>query len=240
MPDSSQIAAASKQMDQIRFRELQRPAVEPDAQPTSDLLNWAVRMYCSSLLAHFREMLRSFLILVQNGLLPASFVIARSLFEMAAHAYYTHKHATQFLDAGDLKGAWDFIVEINMGSRYMREEYGDQPSNWPPFAAPREIAKVIRCFDEWTDGRARTEYSFLSEFAHPNMAAYSHYYTMEAGNEGYGTVRFVDPPREVSQAPWFHVSISLVACSHFALELLKRSGENEIASQIEAMLTKFV
>jgi hypothetical protein len=105
--------------------------------------------------------------------------------------------------------------------------------------APREIAKVIRCFNEWT-GDAVTAYSFLSEFAHPNMAAFSHYYRIEDGEGGYGVVRFVDPRREVSRAPWPHVSISLVASLLFALRLLQRSGENEIAPQIEAILTKFV
>lgn len=190
-------------------------------------------MYCFSVLAHFREMLRSFLALVQNGFVPAGFVVARCLFEMAAHVHYTHKHATQHIDAGDLQSAWDFLLEINMGSRYMQEEYADQLANWPPFAAPREIAKVIRSFDEWTEGKATTEYSFLSEFAHPNMAAFAHYYTMEPKQGGFGTVRFIDPPRSTSDVPWPLVSISLVACLHFALKLF---GEKEVAPRIEAIL----
>ena len=78
----------------------------------------------------------------------------------------------------------------------MQEEYGDKTDEWPPFAAPREIAKVIRTFDEWTKTtQARTEYSFLSEFAHPNMAAFSHYYKMEPGEAGFGVVTFFQPRR---------------------------------------------
>src|SRR5437879_3694174 len=217
MPEPSQIDAASKQLSQIQLPELQRPAVGDQETPTLELVNWASQMYCFSLLAHFREMLRSFLVLIQNGFVPAGFVVARCLFEMAAHAHYTHKHAIQYMDAGNLQSAWEFLVEINMGSRYMQEEYGDQLANWPPFAAPREIAKVIRCFDEWTEGKATTEYSFLSEFAHPNMAALSNYYTMEAKQGGFGAVRFTDPPRNTSDVPWPLVSISLVASLPFTL-----------------------
>jgi hypothetical protein len=236
VPEQNHIETAAKQLDQIRFPELPRPAVGQNSPPTNELVTWAIQMYCFSLLSHFREMLRSFLTLIQSGLLPADFVIARCMFEMAAHAHYTNKHMSQYLEAGELKSAWDFLIEINMGSRYMHEEYGDQPADWPPFAAPREIAKVIRCFDEWA-GKATTEYSFLSEFAHPNMAAFSHYYAMEAKPEGYGTVKFIDPPREVSTAPWHHVSISLVASLHFVLRLLQRIGEKQVAPQIEVILT---
>ncbi len=238
MPEPSQIEAASKQLSQILLPELQRPAVADKEAPAPELVNWASLMYCFSLLAHFREMLRSFLALVQEGFVPAGFVVAPCLFEMAAHAYYTHKHAIQYLDAGDLQSVWNFLIEINMGSRYMQEEYGDQLANWAPFAAPREIAKVIRYFDEWTEGKATTEYSFLSEFTHPNMAAFSHYYTMEPKQGGFGVVRFIDPPRNTSDVPWPLISISLVACLHFALRFLQRVREKEVAPRIEAILVE--
>ncbi len=195
-------------------------------------------MYCFSLLAHFREMLRSFLVLVWNGFIPASFVVARCLFEMAAHAYYTQKHVIQFLDRNDLQSASKFLSDINMGSRYMQEEYGDNTESWPSFAAPREIAKVIRAFDEWM-AESRTEYSFLSEFAHPNMAAFSNYYKIEAGKAGFGNVTFFDPRRDGDAAPWSQVSISFIASLKFALRLLKRIDEKEVAPQVETVLTKF-
>ncbi len=184
-------------------------------------------------------MLRSFLVLNWNGLIPASFVTARCLFEIAAHTHYTHKHVIQYLDANDLENAWCFLNDINMGSRYMREEYGERTDEWPPFAAPREIAKVIRTFDEWTKNQARTEYSFLSEFAHPNMAAFSHYYKMEPGESGFGRVIFVEPPREVDAAPWPTVSISFVAALHFIVRLLERLNEAEVAPHVKKILTEF-
>ena len=239
MSDSSQIVVASSLLDQIRFPELPQPPVGPEETPTLELVTWASQLYCFSLLAHFREMLRSFIFLAQNSFVPTSFVTARCLFEMAAHAHYTHKHVVQYLDARDLKRVWEFLLEINMGSRYKCEEYGDRSEDLPPPPAPREIAKIIRSFDEWmskADGKATTEYSFLSEFAHPNMAAFSHYYTVESKEGGLSAVRFVDPPRGLSAAPWQHVLISLLACLHFASQLLKHVGEREIASQIAAIL----
>jgi hypothetical protein len=188
MDDPNQkIVTASKRLDQMQFPELLRPAVGQDDPPTDELVFWGARMYCFSTLAHFREMLRSFLNVAQNGLQPAGFIVARCLFELGAHSYYTHKHTTQYLDAGDIKRAWEFLKEINLGSRYISEEYGEKSEEWSPFTAPREIAKVIRVFNEWTNGKATTEYSFLSEFAHP---AFSHYYEMEPRRDGFGTVRF--------------------------------------------------
>ena len=131
LPDASQIEAVSRELDKINLPGLQRPAVVASAAATLDLIRWACQFYCFSVLAHFREMLRSFTVLVWNGLIPASFVIARCLFEIAAHSHYTHKHVVQYLDRNDLETAWRFLNDVNMGSRYMQEEYGDKTEEWP-------------------------------------------------------------------------------------------------------------
>jgi hypothetical protein len=237
LPNASQLEVASRELDKIDLPGLQRPAVVASATATFDLVRWACQFYCFSVLAHFREMLRSFVVLTWNGLIPASFVTARCLFEVAAHTHYTHKHVIQYLASNDLENAWAFLTDVNMGSRYMQEEYGDKTEDWPPFAAPREIAKVIRTFDEWTKKQARTEYSFLSEFAHPNMAAFSHYYKMEPGESGFGTVTFFVPRRDSNAAPWPQVSIASVASLHFVRLLLRRINEKEVASHVETILT---
>jgi hypothetical protein len=182
-------------------------------------------------------MLRSFLFLVENGYAPASFLIARSLFEMGAHAYYVQKHVTQYLDAGDIGKAWAFLTEINMGSRYMQEEYGET-KDMQLFSAPRDIGKIIRCYDEWLghSGKASTEYSFLSEFAHPNMAAFSHYYTINPGKSGFAEVTFHDPKRGAERVPFSHVSAAVVSSLHFVSKLLERIGETEVAPQVKSVL----
>jgi hypothetical protein len=240
MSDEKQIGEALVLLGQVGLFELKRPAVGHDETPTVELVNWAVKMYCFSLIAHFREMLSALLTLVEKRGVPAGFVIARCLYEMAAHSHYTHKHVLQYLEKNEIKGAWAFLTEINMGSRYMREEYGDRPAEWPEFAAPREIAKVMKCFNEWAgNGKATTEYSFISEFAHPNMAAFSHYYRMEPDAAGIGKVVFIDPPRDTSAVPWPIVSISVVSSLHFVLRLLQRVGEKQIAQHLETILVKF-
>jgi hypothetical protein len=116
MPEPSQIDAASGHLCRIQLPELNRPAVGHKQKPTLDFANCASQMYYFSLLAHFREMLRSLLDLVQDNFVPASVVVARCLFEMAAHAHSAHKHAVRYLDANDLQADWDFLVEINMGN----------------------------------------------------------------------------------------------------------------------------
>ncbi len=120
----------------------------------------------------------------------------------------------------------------------MEEEYGDKAEDWPFFTAPREIGRIIRCFDEWEGcaGRATTEYSFLSEFAHPKMAAFSHYYTMEKQLSDFSQVRFhslrVDGP------PVWHVSISVVSTLHFTLCLLEIVQETEVAGAVKTLLSR--
>jgi hypothetical protein len=227
---------AAEGLASVEFPALMRPEVPPEAPPTPELVNWAVALYCFGLLSHFREMLRSFLFLSANGHTPASFLLARCLFEMGAHAYYTHKHVTQQLDAGDMGKAWEFLKEINMGSRYMVEEYGEF-KEMPTFSVPREIGKVIRCFDEWLRefGKATTEYSFLSEFAHPNMAAFSHYYTMSPEESGFWKTIFHDPERIQERAPFAHASGAVIASLQFVVKLLERIGETQVAAQIRSV-----
>ena len=234
---AARIQVAVERLTAITLPTLARPPVPLEAPPTSELVNWAAELYCFGLLSTFREMLRSFLFLVENGYVPASFLIARSLFEMGAHAYYVQKHVTQYLDAGDIEKAWAFLTEINMGSRYMQEEYGEA-KDMQLFSAPREIGKIIRCYDEWLghSGQASTEYSFLSEFAHPNMAAFSHYYTTNPGKSGFAVMTFHDPKREPERMPFSHVSIAVLSSMHFTAKLLEHIGETEVAPQVKAVL----
>jgi hypothetical protein len=233
----AQLRHALQGLSRLTFPTLRRPQPAPNGAPTLELVNWAVRLYCYSLLSHFREMLRSFLFLGDNGHVPAGFVVCRCLFEVGAHAYYVHKHVTQFLGAADLQNAWDFLNEINMGSRYMREEYGEE-EDWPEFVEPREIGKVIRCFDEWTGhtGQAVAEYSFLSEFAHPNMAAFSHYYNLGRTPTGDINAKF---SRNFPEEPLTHISYALEATLRFSSELLVAAGESAIVPRLEEILAEY-
>ncbi len=161
---------------------------------------------------------------------------------MGAHAYYVHKHVTQHLEGGSLKGTWRFLTAINMGSLYMREktEKARRKDDEVPFPTPREIGKVIRCFNEWGNIRKAMEtYSFLSEFSHPNMGAFSHYYEMKRDEWKTVWVRYFDPPRDALAAPLPDVSISLVATLHFVLKLLVKTSEIDVAPQVKSILIEY-
>jgi hypothetical protein len=44
------------------------------------------KLYCFSILSHFRELLNSLISLSKAGQVPAAFVIARCLYEIGAHS----------------------------------------------------------------------------------------------------------------------------------------------------------
>ena len=76
-------------------------------------------------------------------------------------------------------------MPIATGSRYMNEHH---PEGSEMFPASAHISKAIKCFGEILPEDARGDYSYLSEFCHPNMFAFSQYYRWL----NPGEVRFVD------------------------------------------------
>lgn len=69
----------SREIKKLEFAPLERPQVPSGAQPTLELLDWATRLYCYSILSHFRELLTSLVFLSEAERGPAVFIIARSL-----------------------------------------------------------------------------------------------------------------------------------------------------------------
>jgi hypothetical protein len=233
-----QIKAASKALDGVVFSALERPNVRKGAAPTRELIYWAVRVYCFSILSHFRELLRSFLYLIDSGYIPAAFVVARCLFEMGANSYYVHKHVTQYLDSGDLEPAWEFLSEINMGSRLMRKRFKDGKGS--EFPEPRDVAKVVRCFNEWVKKDMVSTYSYLSEFSHADMAAYSHYHEFKLGHQNQAKCIFVGPQRDPLAAPIPEVAMSITALLHFVKKLLVHTEESAVALLLDRALREHI
>jgi hypothetical protein len=122
----AQIRRLAEDLSNLNFPNLYRPQPTSEGAVTPDLIYWAIRFYCYSVLSHFREMIRSFLFLGDNGYVPAGFMVLRCLFEIGAHAYYVHKHVVQFLNSGDVWSRWTFLYEINMGSFYIRSSGGER------------------------------------------------------------------------------------------------------------------
>lgn len=227
-------------LDSLAFPALERPCVPRGSPPTRELVDWAVRMYCFSLLSHCREMLRSFLLLADTGHISAAFVIARCLFEMAAQSYYVHKHVDQYLRSKELTSAWKFLSEINMGSRYMNEYGGKKGNPGSSFPAVREVQRMIRAWEEWAKKDMRSMYSYLSEYAHPNMATFSHYYKMDATEERRARVRFSGPARNPLAAPLPEASMALVTMLHFGARLLEIASARDLKAELAATLKDLI
>jgi hypothetical protein len=114
---------ALSRLGELRFPPLRCPSVGPHDPPCIALINWGTCVYVFSALCHFRELLRSFVVLLKEGCHGGAIVIARGLFELAAHAFYVDKHLEQYLAASHLEQAWSFLSDVNLGSRHMRN-YG--------------------------------------------------------------------------------------------------------------------
>ena len=172
-----EIRETAKIMFAVQTPQPPRPKVAQDAPATEELAHWSMRVYAYSLLCQYREVLDSTLLLFDSGHVPAVFLCCRSLFEMAAHSYYTKKWATDHLQKKNYDAAWKFMLGINQGSRYMKEKY----EKLPPIELVEgpHIGKVINGFNEYFkehgDNEAREKYSFLSEFCHPNSFAFTNH-----------------------------------------------------------------
>jgi hypothetical protein len=202
-------------------------------------LSWAVRVYYFSLLSQFRDLLRSVLLLVEAGHIPAVFIVARSLFELGAHSYYVKKHVTQFLDAGDLPAAWNFLYDVNLGNRYMREQFGSKGNC--AFPEPPNIGKVMGCFNEYftfarDEKPAATIYSSLSEFSHPNCSAFMHHFEWSEDSSSTTKVTFGPPSPEMLALALPNVSIALVALLHCGVDLLIRVGDTQVIPHLRVAI----
>ncbi len=221
-------------LDAIQTPELVRPDLPGGKPVTEELAHWSIRIYAYSILCQFREMLRSTLLLFDAGEVPAVFLCCRALFEMGAHAYYVKKHAFQHLDKKDFEATWKFLVDINAGSRYIREKQEALGAN-PPFGESPHIAKVIACFNEYFEEArkekpATDDYSFLSEFCHPNSFAFTTHIDWQEPKSGVAIrVKFAKPSPEICIQALPSALISCMALLTSTDKLLSRTGDQAFA-----------
>lgn len=246
-PNSNRLEAlklVGRELTRLKFAPLERPPVPFGDPPTLELFDWVTRLYCFSLLSRFRELLKSLVFLSEAGRGPAVFIIARSLYEIGAHSYYVQKHIKQYRQGKNVKQGWKFMESINMGSLYMNQKSSKAVSATGPFPEPRDIGKIIRCFDEWRliprRRHASETYSYLSEFAHPNMAAFEHYYEMETSAGRKIFAKFVDPPPDVAREPLANVVIAAAATLYNLSQLLNLLGDKSLAEKLNRSLNSLV
>src|SRR5262249_41069707 len=156
---------------------------------TQELVEWAGRFYASVLMSHVRELLRCFLLIAREGQTPATWVLARAIFEFGAHAALVHNKSQKRRDARDLAGAFDLFARATQGDREMRER-GEYPMPGREWEAPFHVGDAIRALDDFFDKgglqkKVATEaYDTLSEHSHPNQGAFSHDYCPERTAQG--------------------------------------------------------
>jgi hypothetical protein len=155
------------------FPNLRRRPGPPHEPATADLVDWGAHLYSFSWIRHFCTLVNGLVSLEEAGNTPSARVIARSVFELGAHAYYVKKRLKQHIDTGNLPAAWKFFTPIGTESRYINEQH---PEESEMFSSPPHISKAINCFGERLPEDAQEGYIFLSEFCHPNVLVLSQYY----------------------------------------------------------------
>jgi hypothetical protein len=174
IPDSiDTLRLIAKGTKTLSFPNLTRPSLPPEQPASRELVNWGAQVYCFSWLLHLSALLNGLVILEDAGNRPSAIIIARSLYELGAHAYYVKKHLKQHIDAKNFDAAWNFLLPITTGSRYMNEQFPDTTEMFPTAA---HIAKMIKAFGEVMPEDAIENYSFLSEFSHPNSFAFGQHH----------------------------------------------------------------
>lgn len=212
----------AERLKPIEFPSLTRPPVRPDEQPTPELLNWGIQAYCFPWVRHLGVLIAGIVTLNDTGNRPAVRILGRSSFELCAHVYYVKKHLKQYLDSNDLSTAWKFLLPLASGSRYINEVH---PKESELFPAPVHIRKVVNCFRETMPPHSQDDYSYLSEYCHPNVMAFMQHYKWTSPN----TIEFMDA---VEFGAFGAIAASSVQGLLAAQELLGLANDQAIRTNI--------
>lgn len=231
-PSVSMLRLAAEHLKQIKFPQLVRPRLGPDAPPRIELIRWAIRAYCFPWIRHMSALINAIVLLIDSDNKAAVRIIGRSSFEFCAHAYYVKKHLKQHLDRKDLPAAWKFLLPVGTGSRYM-SEFHSTPEESDLFPVGPHIGKVINCFKEATPEGTEEDYSYLSEFCHPNMMTFAQHYQWTTPS----TIDFLD---QVEFGAFGTIAASTTRGLMEIHELLDIGDERQVNSSIVALLRALV
>lgn len=227
----SMLRLSAEHLKQIKLPKLVRPAVGPDAPPTIELIRWGIQAYCFPWIRHVSALINGIIVLTDTNNKAAVRIIGRSSFEFCAHAYYVKKHVKQYLDAKDLVAAWDFLLPIGTGSRYINEYHA--PAESELFPAPPHISKAINCFREIMPKGTEDDYSYLSEFCHPNTMTFQQHYQ-------WTTPYAIDFEDQVAFGAFGAIAGSCLQGLNVIQELLEISKEQQVRSAIIKLLKTIV
>jgi len=224
----SMLRVAAAHLKQIKIPQLVRPAVGPEDPPTVELIRWGVQLYSFAWIRHMSALVNGIVSLIDGDNQAAVRIIGRSSFEFCAHAYYVKKHLKQYLDASDLDATWEFLLPIGTGSRYISEFHSTSEQH-ELFPVGPHIRKVVNCFKEMTPKETHDDYSYLSEFCHPNMMTFLQHYRWTTPY----VVEFVD---EVEFDSFGTIAVSTIHGLMAIHQLLVLSQERQVNGAIATLL----
>jgi len=167
----------TEHLNRVKYPRLIRPKIGPTNPPTIELVHWGIQAYCLPWVRHFNALISGIISLTDSDNKAAVRIVGRALYELCAHGYYVKKHIKQHLQAKNLSAAWDFLLPIATGSRYIDEYHATGIKAFDElFPTPPHIRKAINCFREVTPRETEDDYSYLSEYSHPNMMTFRQHY----------------------------------------------------------------
>lgn len=230
MQSTATLKTISQELRKFNFPDLKRPHVAANQIPTLELVEWGAKVYGFSWLSHLSALLTGVVCLLESDNIPAARVVARSVYEVGAHVYYVKKHVKQHLQVNNCAAVWDLLTPIATGSRYINDRIPEESELFP---LPAHIKKMINCFSEVMPQNAQEDYSYLSEFSHPNVMAFmQHYFWSDPG-----TVKF-----SRSEVDGFlGATTAAVIAGLLALrELLGLAKERDIRQRVIGVLNQIV
>lgn len=227
----SMLRLTAEHLKKITLPQLVRPALGPNAPPTIELIQWAIQAYSFPWIRHMSALINGIILLIDSDNKAGVRIIGRSSFEFCAHAYYVNKHVKQYLDQKDLAAAWKFLLPIGTGSRYINE-FHSTPEVSELFPVGPHISKVVNCFQKEAMP-TEDDYSYLSEFCHPNMMTFSQHYLWTTPY----TMDFVD---QVEFGAFGAIAGSTLQGLMAIQELLKIGNERRTNGAVVRLLTAIV
>lgn len=175
------IAAARELRDrlfELEFKTLRRPVYRPEIGRSEKEVRWAARVFACPSISLFRDHLHAFLVAHDNKLCSACFVLLRAMLETLAMANYVCVVSEPLVRSRRWDRAWNEALERASTGSYYIMHHSKLPKDLRD-VLPLNVGKAIDSLDSLVSESMREEYSYLSEFAHPNGLALMPYVDME-------------------------------------------------------------
>jgi hypothetical protein len=202
------VELVSNGLKNVAYPVLSRPPVKPHEKATEELVQWGIKMYVYSVVAHLRKTVDALTQLASAENIPAANVVSRHIFEWTAHACYMSRNLGNYVRKQEWDRAWSLLSRAVIGSVWMKQHGGKYASATAQLPAkvpdPLEIANIVGAYEQYLFQKhgvksAKENYGFLSEFSHPNAACLQQYHKHGANPR---EVEIADAEPPVSPLPF--------------------------------------